>query len=233
MDPKKILTLAPHTDDGEFGCGGTIARFVREGREVHYVAFSAAEKSVPPEFPGDVLRGELLEATTRLGIRKDRVRCLDFEVRDFPRDRQRVLDAMIRLRDELAPDLVLLPSSFDTHQDHATVYAEGVRAFKSVSMLGYEVPWNNLSFETTSFVFLEEEDVAHKVEALRCYRSQASRPYANEEFVRALARTRGTQIGARYAEAFQVIRWVLRPAALAPGAPPAPPRRRPPKRRGR
>ena len=68
-------------------------------------------------------------------------------------------------------------------------------------MLGYEVPWNNLSFDTTSFVFLEEEDVAKKVEALRCYRSQSKRPYANEEFIRSLARTRGTQIGARYAEA--------------------------------
>ncbi|HEU4395497.1 MAG TPA: PIG-L family deacetylase, partial [Planctomycetota bacterium] len=105
-----------------------------------------------------------------------------------------------------------LPSSHDTHQDHRTVHEAGIRAFKSGSMLGYEVPWNNLSFDTTSFVFLEEADVAKKVEALKCYRSQAIRPYANEEFVRSLARSRGTQIGARYAEAFEVIRWVLRPA---------------------
>src|SRR5699024_12177975 len=34
-----ILVLAPHTDDGELGCGGSIARFIREGHEVHYVAF--------------------------------------------------------------------------------------------------------------------------------------------------------------------------------------------------
>jgi LmbE family N-acetylglucosaminyl deacetylase len=210
MDLRRVLVLAPHTDDGEFGCGGTIARFVREGREVHYVAFSAAEKSVPPEFPPDVLRGELLEATSRLGLARERVRCLDFEVRDFPRDRQRILECMIRIREEVRPDLVLLPSANDTHQDHVTVHEEGVRAFKYGSMLGYEVPWNNLSFETTSFVFLEEQDVSRKVEALRCYRSQADRPYANEEFLRALARTRGTQIGARYAEAFRVIRWVLR-----------------------
>ena len=210
MDPRTVLVLAPHTDDGEFGAGGTLARFVREGRAVHYCAFSAAEKSVPPEFPGDVLRGELLEATARLGIPAEGVRCLDFEVRDFPRDRQRILDAMIRLRDELKPDLVLLPSSHDTHQDHRTVHEEGIRAFKSVSMLGYEVPWNNLSFDTTSFVILQEADVARKVEALRCYRSQAGRPYANEEFVRSLARTRGTQIGARWAEAFEVLRLVIR-----------------------
>lgn len=211
MDHRTVLALAPHTDDGEFGAGGTLARFVREGRAVHYCAFSAAEKSVPAEFPSDVLRKELLDATARLGLAASNVRCLDFEVRDFPRDRQRLLDAMIRIRDEVKPDLVLLPSSHDTHQDHRTVHDEGIRAFKSGSMLGYEVPWNNLSFDTTSFVLLEEQDLARKVEALKCYRSQANRPYANEEFVRSLARTRGTQIGARYAEAFEVIRWVLRP----------------------
>src|SRR3989338_6124176 len=117
MSHRRVLVLAPHTDDGEFGCGGTLARFVREGREVHYVAFSAAEKSVPPEFPTHVLRSELREATGRLGIPAANVRCLDFEVRDFPRDRQRLLESMIRIRDEVEPDLVLLPSSFDTHQD--------------------------------------------------------------------------------------------------------------------
>jgi LmbE family N-acetylglucosaminyl deacetylase len=206
----RILVLAPHTDDGEFGCGGAIARFVREAKDVHYVAFSAAEKSVPPEFPSDVLRSELLGATSKLGLPEGNVRCLDFEVRDFPRDRQRILETMIRIRDEMEPDLVLLPSTFDTHQDHLTVHDEGVRAFKYTSMLGYEIPWNNLSFQTTSFVLLQEEDVARKVEALKCYRSQVNRSYANEEFIRSLARTRGTQIGAKYAEAFQVIRRVIR-----------------------
>ena len=46
----RILILAPHTDDGEFGCGGSIARFVAEGHGVHYVAFSSAEKSIAAEF---------------------------------------------------------------------------------------------------------------------------------------------------------------------------------------
>ena len=37
---KRVLVLAPHTDDGEFGCGGTMARLVEAGVEVHYQAFS-------------------------------------------------------------------------------------------------------------------------------------------------------------------------------------------------
>ena len=43
---QRVLVLALHTDDGEFGCGGTIARLVEEGTQLWYVAFSATEKSV-------------------------------------------------------------------------------------------------------------------------------------------------------------------------------------------
>ena len=39
---RRVLVLAPHTDDGEFGCGGTMARLVEGGAEVRYVAFSRA-----------------------------------------------------------------------------------------------------------------------------------------------------------------------------------------------
>ena len=66
--PSRVLVLAPHTDDGEFGCGGTIAKFLEQGREVYYAAFSTAEKSVPPGMPKDVLKTEVKEATRRLGI---------------------------------------------------------------------------------------------------------------------------------------------------------------------
>jgi len=57
----RILVLAPHTDDGEFGCGGSIARFIEEKKEVFYVAFSAVEELVPPNFPRDILRKEVKE----------------------------------------------------------------------------------------------------------------------------------------------------------------------------
>ena len=54
IKPNKVLVLAPHTDDGEFGCGGTISKLIYQGVEVHYVAFSACEQSVLPEFPSDI-----------------------------------------------------------------------------------------------------------------------------------------------------------------------------------
>jgi hypothetical protein len=77
-------------------------------------------------------------------------------------------------------------------------------------MLGYEVPWNNLTFNTNAFVFLEERHLEKKLASLNCYLSQFGRHYATAEFIKSLAITRGTQIGAKYAETFEVIRWVLR-----------------------
>ena len=47
---ERVLVLAPHTDDGEFGCGGTMARLVEAGADVRYVAFSIATKSLPEGF---------------------------------------------------------------------------------------------------------------------------------------------------------------------------------------
>jgi hypothetical protein len=52
--------------------------------------------------------------------------------------------------------------------------------------------------------------IQKKVNALSKYYSQAHRSYANEEFIRSLARTRGVQIGTRYAETFDVVRWILK-----------------------
>ncbi|HOA81679.1 MAG TPA: PIG-L family deacetylase [Defluviitaleaceae bacterium] len=205
-----ILVLAPHTDDGEFGCGGSISKWVNEGKEVYYVAFSSAEKSVPKEMPKDILKKEVQEATKVLGIKKNNLILFDYPVREFPEYRQQILEDMIRLGNELKPELVLLPSTTDTHQDHQTISQEGFRAFKKISMIGYEMPYNNLNFSTNLFVALEERYLNQKIEALKCYRSQAGRIYATDDFVRSLARVRGTQIGIEYAEVFEVIRWVIK-----------------------
>jgi len=204
-----ILVLAPHTDDGEFGCGASICKWVREGRNVLYIAFSSAEKSVPKGMPKDILKKEVIKATEALGISPNNLVLLDYQVREFPSYRQEILEDMIRLRDKFNPELVLLPSIMDTHQDHQTIAQEGFRAFKKISMIGYEMPYNNLSFTTNLFVKLGKEHVDQKVNALKCYESQQNRIYATEDFIRGLARVRGTQIGVEYAEVFEVIRWIL------------------------
>ena len=83
------------------------------------------------------------------------------------------------MRTEINPDLIFMPDLSDVHQDHATIATEGLRAFKFSSILSYELPWNNLSFTTSSFVHLEENHVQTKVRALNEYKSQAHRPYSD------------------------------------------------------
>jgi LmbE family N-acetylglucosaminyl deacetylase len=206
---KNVLVLAPHTDDGEFGCGGTMARLIENGVKVTYAAFSTAAKSVPEGFPKDVLKHEVRAATGVLGIPAADLRVYDFEVRTFPTVRQDILEEMIVLQQELAPDCVLLPALIDLHQDHKTIAEEGLRAFKRTTVMAYEIPWNNLNFEQQAYVRLEERHIQKKVDALACYASQGHRNYLNEDYIRNVAFTRGINIGCELAEVFEVYRWIL------------------------
>jgi LmbE family N-acetylglucosaminyl deacetylase len=203
-----VLALCPHTDD-EFGCAGTICRLIEAGVEVTYIALSRCEASVPQPYPKDVLEKECRNCTKILGIEPDRVQVWDYPVRRFPEHRQEILERLVALKRECAPNLVLLPASLDIHQDHATVHIEGLRAFKQTSILGYELPQNLVSFDNTATFKLEEKHIEQKTRALASYQSQTFRPYTDPEFVRSLARVRGLQCNATFAEAFEVIRLAI------------------------
>lgn len=205
----EVLLLAPHTDDAEFGCGGTIARLIEEGAHVHYAAFSVCEQSVPRHLPKETLEGELRNACKVLEIPNNCIHVFRYEVRKFPQFRQDILEDLIELKNLINPQLVFLPSVHDTHQDHQVISDEGFRAFKECTLLGYEMPWNNLSFTTSCFFHLEERHVNKKVEAMKCYQSQSFRPYASESVIFSLAEVRGIQIKANYAESFELIRAIF------------------------
>lgn len=207
---ERALVLAPHTDDGEFGCGGTIAKLIENGCEVYYAAFSACQQSVLPHFPPDILITEVKSATQTLGIKSSNLLLFDFEVRTFNYRRQEILDEIIKLKNVIQPDLVFIPSCNDIHQDHFTVANEGIRAFKFSTLFSYEMPWNNFAFETTAFIELSEDNLKTKIKALSMYESQKHRPYANEAFIKSLATVRGVQTGRRYAETFEVKRVIIK-----------------------
>ena len=101
---KRALVLAPHTDDGELGCGATIANLLRHGTEVYYVAFSSCKDSLPEGWEKDALVKEMHEATKVLGIKEENTRVLDFSVRHFEDHRQEVLDAMLQIGKKINPD---------------------------------------------------------------------------------------------------------------------------------
>lgn len=206
---KNILVFAPHTDDGELGCGGSIAKFIEDGNRVMCVAFSIAEDSVPAGFPKDALAVEFTQAMLTLGLQKEDIQYHTFQVRHFPEHRQAILQKMIEIRNSYNPDLVFIPSLHDIHQDHQVIANEGLRAFKKISILGYEMPWNNIVFETRCFITLQKHHVQKKIDALHCYKTQVHRTYLNDDFIWGLAKTRGTQFEHEFAEAFEVIRWIL------------------------
>jgi N-acetylglucosamine malate deacetylase 1 len=205
---KRVLVLAPHTDDGEFGCGGTMVRLVEAGADVRYVAFSIATKSLPEGFPPDTLASEVRKATSELGIPEGNLTVHDFEVRTFPERRQDILELLIALWEDWRPDAVFQPSLHDVHQDHQVIAAEGLRAFKRTTILGYEIPWNNFDFSYQWYFALEREHVERKVVALSKYVSQQHRRYSDSDYVWNLARMHGINVNREYAEVFQVYRVV-------------------------
>jgi N-acetylglucosamine malate deacetylase 1 len=129
-------------------------------------------------------------------------------VRSFPERRQEILELLIALWEEWAPEAVFMPSLRDIHQDHQVVAAEGLRAFKRTTVFGYEIPWNNFNFDHQAYVGLEERHVERKIAALERYASQQHRNYANPEYIRSLARTHGINVNRDYAEVFEVYRIV-------------------------
>jgi LmbE family N-acetylglucosaminyl deacetylase len=203
-----LLFVGPHTDDVELGCGGTISRALEEAAEVYVLAFSTAEESRPQGAPRTVLRDEFMAAMRALSVPESHLMVREFPVRHLDAHRQDILDELITTRNKIEPAMVFAPASFDVHQDHQVVHGECLRAFKHLTLWGYELPWNHVSFEANAFVNLESRHIEAKWHALQRYETQFSlgRPYFSFEFVESLARVRGVQSKAAYAEAFEVVR---------------------------
>jgi LmbE family N-acetylglucosaminyl deacetylase len=209
LDSRPILVLAPHTDDGELGCGGSIARLCQLGYSVVYYAFCSCDESLPKGFEQGTLKRELFKATNVLGISSENIFVDNFAVRRLSYFRQEVLECLYRLSREIDPQIVFCPTRDDLHQDHAVVASEAQRAFKDKTILGYEMPWNNIIFNANYIIRLEEQHIELKINALKQYTSQAQRAYLDEKFIRSLAQMRGVTVNAVYAEAFTLYRAVL------------------------
>src|SRR5207237_8659601 len=156
-----------------------------------YIAFSIATRSLPEGFAPDTLSREVKEATAELGIPDDRLTVHDFDVRTFPEHRQDILEVLVALWEDWQPDAVFQPSLHDIHQDHQVIAAEGMRAFKRTTILGYEIPWNNFDFAYQAYVSLTQAHVDKKVAALSKYASQQHRRYSDHDHILTAAPTHG------------------------------------------
>lgn len=199
FEGRKVLVLAAHPDD-EIACSGTIANLSDLGAIIKLVVFSRCE---------DVgnLEPELLRAYQFLGIRE--IYWDTLPNKQLPNHRQTILNILDTMRTDA--ELVLTPARSDIHQDHAAVTAEAIRVFKWQTILGYEHPQNTVGSACwNAYVELDQTYVDTKVTHAGLYRSQSGKPYMNPDYIRGFAAVRGMQIGAGYAEAFEVIRMVFR-----------------------
>jgi len=115
------------------------------------------------------------------------------------------------LKNKIKPDLVVIPSLNDPHQDHKTVAEESLRVFRhNISIICYEEPWNHSKFEPKFFVRLTKGHLNHKINALKKYKTQRKlkRFYFDYKFIEGLARVRGSHIFSEYAEGFEVIKLI-------------------------
>ena len=203
----RVLIISPHADDAELGVGATISRFVREGHEITVYLLIIREK-FPKDFPIEDRVDEFKNSMKILGV--DDYRMENYPVRELYRYRQEILEKFVKIREEIKPEIVFIPSLTDVHQDHQVAAMEGYRAFnRRTNLLGYELPWNDRGFSPNYFIRVNEEDVAKKIRALGMYESQKllKRKYMDQEFLRAHLLFRGIQCNCNFAEAFEIVFW--------------------------
>ncbi|MEU9030043.1 PIG-L deacetylase family protein [Streptomyces sp. NPDC048383] len=227
-----VLVVAPHPDDDVIGCGGSIAKHVRDGARVTVVIVIGRERSALDDAVTDAeFTAETEAAAKALGVH----RCVRFDEpsRDFVLSRRVHLD-LVRVLREVRPQVVYLPHDNDDDVEHRMVHQLALEALWMAQseffheaggppspaprlVLGYEV-WAPMA----RFQYVEEIDgqIEAKVEAMRAYVSQL-RHAAWDEGIRGLARYRGAvSAGSGHAEVFQVLSLGAAPAPAHAAADP-------------
>lgn len=200
---KTVLAIAAHIDDVELGAGATIHQLAKENA-VHYVGLS-----LPPLVERETFMEEFHASIRHLGVDPSRIILRDFDPRNLFDSRTDILQLLYDLNKKLKPDLVLIPNSQDIHQSHEVAFAEARRAFKFTNMLGYELPWNSITFSMDVFVTVSQEDIDAKIAAINAYETQKRRLFFSNDIVGDLARVRGKQVGHQWAECFELVRLIL------------------------
>lgn len=231
--PKKVVVIVAHHDDIEFGCSGTIARWVEEGAEVTYVIVTdggsgSNEPGVIREELAALRIKEQLAASAAVGVHD--VRFLGYKdgtlqpTLELRRDLTRILRDVrpdrVVCQD---PRTVFFGDGYINHPDHrasgeAALYAtfpssETRPIFPELLDEGYEPHkvsqlWVNLTIEPTHFVDISGT-FEKKLDSLRAHESQLGAGEDAEngalKFIRERNAQSGARVGVEYAEFFKVM----------------------------
>ena len=201
-----VLAIGAHPDDIEIGAGGTLLTLAeaRPGLRARYVVLTGTEER----------HSEARAAAAAFLPEAD----LTIELHHLPEGRlpavwDRVKDILEEVASMCAPDLILAPSCIDAHQDHRTIGEVVPTVFRNQLSLSYEIPKWDGDLGHPSLYLPLTADLAHrKVELLhKCFPSQASRDWWDDEVFLGLARLRGMECRAAYSEGFTCTKAVIAP----------------------
>jgi LmbE family N-acetylglucosaminyl deacetylase len=206
-----VVLIGAHCDDVVLGCGGTLLELCRAYPGVGVTALT---------FTGG---GSLREEEERAALAafcpgaRLRVAVLDLPLGELVTRWERVKRALEDLRGRADPSLLFAPVARDGHPDRRLVAELVPVVFTDHLVLGYELAEHEGDLaQPRLFSPLAEPVLREKIEKmLENYGSQRDRPAFDAESAAGLARLRGVQCGARYAEAFHVRRLVLGLAPLS------------------
>ena len=200
---KRVLFIGAHPDDIELGAGALIHNILPYC-EVTCVTLSDNQKN--PELQN--VLSEHYESMKTLGVPRENVIVEKFETRYLPTHRQEVLEYLLKLRREIKPDIIFVHSEQDIHQDHNTVTQEALRAYRGITLLGFDVVRSSHGFFPNFFVEVSEENVNKKIEALAQYKTYANRYYFDAKLLRATMVRHGALAEKDFAEGFDILRIV-------------------------
>jgi LmbE family N-acetylglucosaminyl deacetylase len=202
---RSVVAVGAHPDDIEIAAGGLLLSLAaaHPGIRVHYVLCSgtpdrqAEARAAASAFLPDAQ--------------------LSFALHQLPDGRlpahwNAVKDILHEALGVLAPDLVLCPALNDAHQDHRLLAEQAPTVFRDHFVLHYEIPkWDGDLARRKVYLPLPDEVARRKVELLHAsFPSQKAHDWWDDEVFLGLARLRGMECRARYAEAFDCAKAILR-----------------------
>jgi len=200
---KRVLFLGAHPDDIELGCGALLHHIVKK-TDILSVTLSDNQKN--PDLQN--VKDEHFESMAVLGVPTENIILGPFATRVFPDSRQDILEYFLKLRKDFKPDLIFVHSKQDVHQDHNTMTDEALRAFRGITVLGFDVVRSSYGFFPHFLVEVTEDDVNKKIEALSKYETYRGRYYFNSELTRSIMVRHGALAERPFAEGFDILRIV-------------------------
>jgi LmbE family N-acetylglucosaminyl deacetylase len=198
-----VLCIGAHPDDIELGCGALIADIADQ---TNVVCVTLSDNQKNPLLKN--LVEEHNNSMSILGVKPENAILYDFTTRRFQAARQEILEVMVGLKKQYHPEVVLVHTARDIHQDHKTITEEALRAFRGTTVLGFDVLRSSYGFFPDFLVEVSEEAVKTKIRALKAYKTYSDKYYFDESIIHATAIRHGALAERPFAEGFDILRIV-------------------------